>query len=380
MTESDERQGRELQHEWDTDSFEGSRFDGLQRDKHGELAILLPDSERTLARLRGFPLRLAAGGEKAGHLPEEKGSSFAGTLSDERGVVDISQAALEEPAAGKPEQEAPPPSGVDYGQTEIVIPHRPQKDTGPTVGDFDLDFTPSTRRPPPPPQQERQPRPRDEQAEERRMMKTRPGWMPPDEKQPVAPPAARAAEPRKQIPFEEPDFPDSAQGQVIVRRERRRRHTEAEDEPAAATPRIEARSYLDDEPVIAGPSAAAQRPRTKRKMKLPKSVKEKKTSLLMVLVMILLLLVLAVVLVVQYVPEARAYYDKTMGQIFGKERRLARRSPATSQEEEEGFFITVGQSRVHLKEGTDVEAVRTYTSETGKAFAGGIKAISGKKK
>ena len=110
-----------------------------------------------------------------------------------------------------------------------------------------------------------------------------------------------------------------------------------------------------------------KRPRTKKKMKLPKRVREKKGKPLLVVLMIVLLLTLAGVLLVQHVPEARKYYDDALARIFGEKQTPG--SMDTQQPEEDGIVFRVGGEAVKLKEGTDVKAVESYTDRLREMFS-----------
>jgi hypothetical protein len=146
-------------------------------------------------------------------------------------------------------------------------------------------------------------------------------------------------------------------------------------------PPIEARSYMDDEPVVKKPTGAVQRPLTKKKkkMKLPKRVKEGRTSPLLALLMILLFLILAGILAVQYVPEARERYEKIMAQLLG-EKEKPKPTPDGVQPREEVVVLEVGPTKVELKKGTDIGAAQSYVNELRKLFSEIKKTASGEKK
>ena len=149
---------------------------------------------------------------------------------------------------------------------------------------------------------------------------------------------------------------------------------EEEEAPAVTPPQVEAKSYLDDEPVVAAQKLPRQR--TGKKMKLPKRVKEGRSRPLLAIIMILLLLILAGVLLVQHVPEARKHYDNLLAEILGKPQEV---TPDT-QRTEDFITVEVGAEKVLLKKGTDTGAAVSYANSLRKVYEEGKNALSAKER
>jgi hypothetical protein len=362
----------------DTDGFKVSGLEGLERDKRGELVILLPDDERTIARQRGFHLPRAD--EAPGAKPAaEKGSQFSGVLVEEPQEPAPPEAAPA-PAPPKPRppgapaqaKAGPAPAPVDYGPTQVLIPDSLQKKAGPNMGDFDLEFRASAATAGRRKHQEPE-APQPEKAEGK--VKKAPAWVEPQESKPIAPPAAppQKEAPKKEIAWQEPELPDDYSAPVVIKR---RREEKPREEPAPDM--IQARSYLDDERVIEEPPARTSARATKKKMKLPRKVRKgKQTSPLLVLMLILVLLVLAGVLAVQYVPEAREYYEKIIADISGAGEAPPAK-PAGPRLEDERVVVTVGAERVYLGKGAKKDSVEAYVKSLREALREGGAAASGK--
>ncbi len=359
----------------DTDGFRVSGLEGLERDKRGELVVLLPDEERTLARQRGFFMP-AARGEAAdasgAKHPVEKGTQFIGVLAEKP----LAPPAPEETPAQPEETATKPPTGfVDYGPTQVLIPDALGKKAGPSVGDFNLDFgsgaATAARR-----KREADAAPPDEKAPGK--IKKTAAWEAPKVEKPMPPPSAAVA-PKKpskeEIPFDEPELPDDYSAPIVVKRRRTEKPEEKPEQPEPA--RIKARSYLDDELVIEEPVAKTPVKTTKKKMKLPKRAKEggRKTSPLLVLMLVLLLLVLAAVIAVQYVPEAREYYDKLVAEIMNTKPAVPSETPGDTVKDN-GPVIVVGTERVPLSKESDMKSAEAYVKSFREALRQGKAAVS----
>jgi hypothetical protein len=360
----------------DTDGFRVSGLEGLERDKRGELVVLLPDEERAIARQRGFFLPASQeAGATGKQPPAEKGSQFTGVL-------------VEEPAAPAPAETPPPPpppqpeakpapAPVDYGPTQVLVPDSLQKQAGPSVEDFDLDFgagaATAARR-----KRAEDAAPPEEEAPKK--VKKTAAWEAPKEEKPMASPGAAAAPeepPKEDIPFQEPELPEDYSAPIVLKRRRAEKAAEKPDEPEPD--RIKARSYLDDERVIEEPAAKAPArvSKKKKKMKLPRKVREgRKTSPLLVLMLILVLLVLAGVLAVQYVPEARDYYEKIMADISGTGPSEPQPLPGPTVESGK-VVVTVGAEKVFLSKDGDKKSAEAYAKGFREALRQGKAAISG---
>jgi len=118
----------------DTDGFKVSGMDGLERDKRGELVVMLPDGERAIARQRGFFLAQTQEEAETGtgtgtRRTVEKGSQFTGVLVEEPAPPPPPPPAQAEPASeAKPQPAAPL---VDLGPTQVIVPGNLQKAGGP---------------------------------------------------------------------------------------------------------------------------------------------------------------------------------------------------------------------------------------------------------
>ena len=143
MEEKSKKDSDEFQLDWDTDTFESGGFEGVERDKRGELAILLPDSSRTIARLRGFDSRSAEDRDEGGPHEAaafEKGSRFSGILRDEEGIIPIGQAETKGLVTQvSSADETPLPAA---GPVKTKEPADQQSDEL-SVKDFDLDRPPA---------------------------------------------------------------------------------------------------------------------------------------------------------------------------------------------------------------------------------------------
>ena len=95
--------------------------------------------------------------------------------------------------------------------------------------------------------------------------------------------------------------------------------------------------------------------------------------------MILLFLILGGILSVQYVPEAREYYDQIIAKIFSKEPSGRPDIPGEAGKKDTAA-VNVGRSSIEFDEGTDLTAVREYTEEIRGVFSEGLRAASGEKR
>jgi hypothetical protein len=375
VEEKNKEDTNEFQEDLDTDTFEAARVEGIERDKRGELAILLPDRERTIARRRGFTIAPPGEPAAADAAPVEKGSRFSGILRDDKGLIPVGLAETKGLITQVPGADEQAKSAVvDYGQTQILAPDKPAK---PSVADFDLDFGPKVKKPAQAGPQE-VPAPEAKEEAGRPKTKVRPAWMQPDEKEPLPAPSAQVEveKPKKDIPFEEPDFPDTA-APVIVKRRRQKPSAEEKTEEKPQVARIKAHAYMEDEPIVKETQRTPTRVTPKKKMKLPKRVREKRTSPLLIVLVIILFLVLASVLVVQHVPIASKYYDSVAEKVFGV-KRAARGGAGAGPAGEELLSIVIGGRKITLEKGTDLKAVKSYTAQLGNVFAQGKRATSGK--
>ncbi len=366
----------DFQPEWDTDTFEGGGFDGLERDKRGELAILLPDSSRTTARLQGLTPRRSEEVEKNGEAAAapvlvEKGSVFSGVLRDEEGTISIEDALTQGEAAQEPGEESEPAKEAVPG--EQVAPGD-EKKLG--VMDFDLDFGPPTERIAKDELQETMPiRP---QKPEPTGTRAAPACTPHDETMPIVAPDTPTSvlDAKRDIRADGQAPPEPSSAPIIIKGPKPEAAGAPEDVPTTAAPPIHAHSYLEGESVVEGVEAKVQRPPTKKRMKLPKRVKEKKTRLPLVVLMILLFLVLAGVLAVQHVPEAGELYEKLLAEVLGS--RQAADGGAEQQPTDDFVAVEVGSQKVLLKKGADLNAAVSYASTLRKLYAAGRRTKSGK--
>lgn len=380
MSEKNKEGVDNFQEDLDTDTYDFKGADGIERDKRGELLVLLPDSGTCIARRRGFSLSRDADAENGGPgmaPPIEKGSQFSVILRDDKGIIPVGQTETKGLVAELPGTEKPGDAGlVDYGQTEVLVPDKPIDKSALTVDDFDLDFSLPDKKPagttsPPEPGQTEQ---------ESRKVKTRPTWMPPKESMPVPPPEQKMERETidKSVPFDEPELPDTGPP-VIIKRQKPEKAPEPGIKDKPATPPIEAHSYLEDESVVKKPPPAPTQKHTRKKMKLPKAVKEKRGNPVLVLLMLLLLVILAGVLAVQYVPQAREYYDSAIAKVFKTKKRTPHHKHP-GKPEDNMFEVTVGGKKVFLKKGTNLEAVKAYTAKLGEILSSGRRAASGEER
>jgi hypothetical protein len=371
----------EFQEDLDTDTYNPRGFEGVERDKRGELLILLPDNDRSVARRRGFIIRHVKEGEPAGGVSEEKGSLFSGILRDDKGLIPVGQAETKGFITEVPDSTIPGDiAAVDYGQTEILIPERSGEPSRPTIADFDLDFGPSTKKEVSEKSHEPPAREPEEDSETRKV-KIAPAWMPPEEAKPLTPTTVKIEREKveEKLQFDEPELPDTGPP-VIIKDPRTKTRPEPKAGEKPEAPPLKAHSYLEGESVVkkAAPTTT-RKPARKKKMKLPKRVKENKTSLVLVLLMILLYFILAAVLAVQHVAEARNYYDSLTTRVFKTKKRTPL-TPSSSQPKDDLIEITISGKKVMLKKGTDLKAVKTFTNKLGEIFSRANKAASGKER
>ena len=199
---------------------------------------------------------------------------------------------------------------------------------------------------------------------------------------PPAPPRPREPEekepPKEDIPFQEPEVPEDYSAPVVIKR--RKSEKAAEEKKQPEPDKIKARSYLDDERVIEDTQVKTPPRSTKKKMKLPKKVKAgRKTSPLLVLMLVILVLVLAGILAVQYVPEARAYYDKIIADITGGKKVKPDETPKPAAED--GLiYVGVGSERVPIDKESDKSSAEAYANSVREALREGKATVSGKAK
>jgi len=349
--------------------------EGIERDKRGELIVLLPHSDRVVLRQRGFVAAPQAEGEKEGDRPLiEKGSQFSGVLSDEEGVIPFGEAPAE-----KLPKEAPIPEEL---QETVITLDRPEAKPEPVAQpaapavpspaaarptddfDFDLDFGLPGRKesgpglaPPAAPRRGVEERPRPGRV------KKAPAWKPPEETTPVAPPspAPQTPKPQMSVPLDELETEKSLPPMII---EGPRPEAEPESRPGAAlqpeAPLMEAHSYLDGSSVIEKPKPR-EYTRKHRKMVLPKAIREKaRTSPILLAIFFLLFAVLACILSVQHVPQVRRIYDYLVVDMLGLA-QAPEQSPGAERQVDQLPTIIIGPEKVELPQGTGLAPVEAYT-------------------
>ena len=381
MSENDKNK-EDFDLDWDTDTFESKGFAGVERDKRGELAVLLPAGERTISRLRGFVSRRIDAKKEAGQ-PEgkveftpEKGSLFSGELKDEHGAISIEDSGTTAEKDAGETIDTPPPD-VDYGQTEVLLPGGIEGDKKPSMDDFDLDFSPNETKK----KESRRQAAKASGSPSEALRKDDRSSIEQEEIKRPAPPRKEPSKAPKREHLEKPVLPDKSRAPLVVEHPARKSEEKAKDKHAQF-PGIEAHSYLDDGSVLERDSAELKTPttgkKTKKKMKLPKRMREGKTSPLLVLILIFLILVLAAILAVQNVPEAREYYDMALFKIFGKQKPGSGNS-TEDLPQEESIKIDVGPTKIELEKGTDINSVKSYTDEMRQYYSEGRKAAGVRK-